>query len=306
MGRFLRFAPLVILGSAGILWLVVYALGWVQDYVVYVRFSLGYALVIFLTILGGGWAAWQWLDNRIKQRAADHLSAIESAAADRRRRFLRRLDHELKNPLTTLQLDNAALETLPAESPDFQASAVRVRAQVSRLVELSGQLRKLADLEVVPLEQVSLDLGALLEDLVNDARQRPQGAARQISLSLAALPWRLPFVMGDADLLYLAFENFLNNAIKFTSPGGVIEIRASEDGNTLTVAIADNGPGIPAAELPQVWDELYRGSGAAGLPGSGLGLPLARTIIQRHGGTVSLRSRPGVGTLVTVTLPARV
>jgi signal transduction histidine kinase len=80
-------------------------------------------------------------------------------------------------------------------------------------------------------------------------------------------------------------------------------VRALEDGSSVVVEVADTGPGIPADELPHVWEELYRGKGARGVQGSGLGLALVRAIVERHGGSVSLRSRVDQGTVVTARLP---
>ena len=81
-------------------------------------------------------------------------------------------------------------------------------------------------------------------------------------------------------------------------------MREFEDGSNIVIEVADTGPGIPDDELPYVWEELYRGKGARGIPGSGLGLALVRAIADRHQGQVSLRSRKGQGTVVTLRLPA--
>lgn len=90
-----------------------------------------------------------------------------------------------------------------------------------------------------------------------------------------------------------------------TRPGDTVEVRASEDGASVVVEVADAGPGIPMEELPRVWEELYRGQGARGTPGSGLGLALVRAIVEQHGGQVTLRSRVGQGTVVTMRLPVQ-
>jgi two-component system OmpR family sensor kinase len=126
-----------------------------------------------------------------------------------------------------------------------------------------------------------------------------------LTLVLPQAPWPVPDILGDWDLLFLAIYNLLDNALKFTRPGDTVEVRASEDGTHVIVEVADTGPGIPEEEVPRVWEELYRGQGARGVPGSGLGLALARAIAERHGGRVSLRSRVGQGTVVTMRLPAR-
>jgi two-component system OmpR family sensor kinase len=110
--------------------------------------------------------------------------------------------------------------------------------------------------------------------------------------------------VGDWDLLFLATYNLLDNAYKFTRPGDTVEVRAIEEADSVVIEVADTGPGIPEEELPRVWDELYRGQGARGIPGSGLGLALTRAIVDRHGGGVALRSRAGQGTVVTLRLPA--
>ena len=105
-------------------------------------------------------------------------------------------------------------------------------------------------------------------------------------------------------MLLLAFHNLVDNAVKFSRAGDRVEVRAAEDGANVLVEVADTGPGIPPDELPHIWEELYRATGARGVPGSGLGLALTQAIIQRHGGSVSARSREGQGTVFTVRLPA--
>ena len=86
---------------------------------------------------------------------------------------------------------------------------------------------------------------------------------------------------GDYDLLILAIHNLLDNAIKFTHPGDTVEMRAFEDDANVVIEVADTGPGIPEGEISHVWEELYRGEGARGVPGSGLGLALSRAIVLR-------------------------
>ncbi len=234
------------------------------------------------------------------QRARD-LAAwrAQERADDDRRRFLRRLDHELKNPLMAVR---AGLANLAAETPAASATVGSVETQVLRLAGLAADLRKLADLGTKPLEREPVALDELLDELMELARERPEGAARTIILSLPQAPWPLPPIAGDRDLLFLALYNLLDNALKFTGPSDTIELRAFEDGNAIVIEIADTGAGVDAADQPHVWEELYRGTAAQGTPGSGLGMPLVRAIVERHGGEASLRSRPGQGTVVRVRL----
>lgn len=254
-------------------------------------FLSGAALAL---LLGGLTWLIIWLDRTYRHS----LLQVQAEANADRRRFLQRLDHELKNPLTAIQAGLANLN----EASDMQALE-SVKAQSLRLNRLVSDLRKLADLETRPLEHVPVDLGEILHSVIDLAQEDPRSEGREIDLTLPQAPWPLPPVIGDDDLLLLALHNLVDNALKFSQPGDRIEARAFEDGSAVVVEIADTGPGIPADELPHVWEELYRGKGARGVQGSGLGMALVRAIIERHGGSVTLRSRVNQGTVVTARLP---
>jgi signal transduction histidine kinase len=165
-------------------------------------------------------------------------------------------------------------------------------------------LRKLADLETQPVEQEPIDVGELLGEVMGLAQEKRKSATCPINLHLPHVPWPLPPVAGDHDLLFLALHNLLDNACKFCGLDDTIEIRAFEDGPSVTVEVADTGPGVSQDELPHLGEELYRGSAARSTEGSGLGLALVQAIVRRHGGTVTIRSRLGQGTLVALRLPA--
>lgn len=223
--------------------------------------------------------------------------------ADDRRRFLRRLDHELKNPLTAILAGLANLKTMIVEAK-AQAALTSIESQAHRLRRLVADLRKLAELETRPLERSLVDINELVSDVYHAAEGRQGAEKHQWALSLPRAPWPLPAVKGDRDLLFLAIYNLIDNAIKFTSPEGAVEVRAYEDADEVVVEVADTGPGIPETERAHVWEELYRGEGARGVVGSGLGLALVRGIVNRHDGKVSLRSRIGQGTVFSIHLPA--
>jgi len=226
---------------------------------------------------------------------------ITTQSADERKRFLRRLDHELKNPLTAIRASLVNVVEAPDEAARLDATNT-VEAQTLRLSRLSADLRKLAELETREIERTPVNVSALLEEAFSIAQDKAE-AERQLSLSIPQAPWPLPEIAGDQDLLLLAVHNLLDNAIKFTRPNDRVEVRAFEDGSNIVIEVADTGPGIPEDELPYVWDELYRGNGARGIPGSGLGLALVRAIAERHHGQVTIRSRKGQGTVVTLRLP---
>jgi two-component system sensor histidine kinase MprB len=108
-------------------------------------------------------------------------------------------------------------------------------------------------------------------------------------------------VVGQADRLSIAVRNLLDNAAKFGSPGGRVEVRL-RDGE---LTVRDRGPGIEPADLPQVFDRFYRAPAARAVPGSGLGLAIVRQVAERHGGSVEAQDAPGGGTLVRLRLPAQ-
>ena len=265
--------------------------------VIYMKSQLS-VLVLFLgvlvSILLAAWLALQAWADQVQAQAV-------SQAAEERRRFIRRLDHELKNPLTAIRAGIANLDADPGRGQ--QAALESIDAQAQRLSRLATDLRKLADLDRRPLERSQVDLGELLEETHQLALDMPEAEARRISLSIPQAPWPLPKISGDQDLLFLAIHNLLDNAIKYSQPGNTIEVRGFEDGASVVIEVADTGPGIPEDETPNVWEELYRGQGARGIPGSGLGLALVRSITEKHNGEINLRSRVGEGTVFSLRLP---
>lgn len=246
---------------------------------------------------GGLLASYAWAERRGIAQTAH----VQAQTAEERRRFLQRLDHELKNPLTAIRVALANLDVSLANGQQETLSSVQT--QVLRISRLVADLRKLAELETRPLENSPVDMNTLLQEIVAIMQERPEAADRQVTLTLPQAPWPLPHISGDWDLIFLALYNLLNNALKFSEVGDRVEVRAFEDDAAVVIEVADTGPGIPEQEQSQIWKELYRGQGARGVPGSGLGLALVRAIVERHGGRATLRSRAGQGTVFTLRLP---
>jgi two-component system OmpR family sensor kinase len=297
LGRWLIIlAPAVLGGGLALFFFLSYDL--THDHIAYLRADLGTLSLILGLVLSGlaglVFALLSW-SGRIRLQAG-------VAAAEDRRRFLRRLDHELKNPLTAIRAGLANLADLPS-GESRQEALVSVETQALRLSRLSADLRKLAELEVRLVEHSPVDIPVLLRDAFSMAQEHPVAADRHLNLSIPQAPWPLPKVRGDFDLLLLAVHNLLENALKFTRPGDTLELRAFEDGSDIVIEVADTGPGIPEDEQPHVWEELYRGEAGRGVPGSGLGLALVRAIAERHNGRVGLRSRLGQGTVFSLRLP---
>lgn len=307
MRRKLTLAVIALLPAAlGFIAWQVYRNGWITDSIIYLRASLGFLLFIIgivLTVLIGTVIVFYLSFESRTQKESDSLSTRSTIE---HRQFLQRLDHELKNPLTTLQVELANLDEeplpnqpTPASVQPAESSLKRIRTQVTRLNDMVLQLRKLADLQTSETEQSPVKIDELLNELVTEfSASKPN-----LTLNVPRMPWTLPEVCGDEDLLYLALRNVLGNAVKFTQPDESIQVRAYEDTNHIIIEVADEGSGIPDDELPHVTEELYRGKGARGTPGSGLGLALVHAIVERHGGQISIRSRVDQGTVVSLRLP---
>jgi len=227
---------------------------------------------------------------------------VHREAVQLRKRFLGQLDHELKNPITALRAEIAYLSDSPAND-DYAQAISDMSTQVNRLARLVTDLRKLAELEEIEIVHQPVNMGDVLEEIHETAQGHPGYDERQVRMLLLEDPWPLSPIMGDRGLLWLACYNLLDNALKFTPPGATIEMRLFETAPWLSIEVVDNGPGIPTEDLPHIFEELYRGENARGYPGSGLGLALVQAVVKRHGGTISVRSRPGQGAAFTVRLP---
>lgn len=240
-------------------------------------------------------------EQRFRRRQDKILVDAQERARAEHRRFLDRLDHELKNPLTAIRAG------LAAHGVDDAPHLVAAEAQAARMGDLVTELRKLSNLETRPLEAELVDLRLVADEAARSVREQlaVTGRHRHLDVQFPQAPWQVPPVWGDPDLLYLAVFNLLSNAAKFTSDEESVEVRAYEDDGFVVFEVADTGAGIPSAEVGAVWDELARATNARGIPGSGLGLPLVAVVAARHGGWVRLESREGQGTRVRIALPAR-
>jgi two-component system OmpR family sensor kinase len=258
------------------------------------------------------------LVRRRTARAAEAARAAvrdaEARAAEDRRRFLLRLDHELKNPLTAIHAGLANVEhaATSGRGPAAASSGTpaeealsSVSAQANRITRLLGDLRKLADLETREIETAPVDLPGLLTEVEEAVSVLPGASERTIRMTIPRAPWPLPLIDGDRDLIFIALQNLVANAVKFSAPGDTVEMRASEDGSWVVLEVADTGAGIPEDETDEVWHELARGRAARSIPGTGIGLALVRVVAIRHGGRVALRSRDGQGTVVSIRLPVQ-
>jgi two-component system OmpR family sensor kinase len=300
-GGIRRWLPVVAVLSAGGAAAAVTAL-LLGEVMVGVRFAPALGVAVLTAGAAGVAAAVVVVRRRTERLRAQLLEAARKEAKEEHRRFLRRLDHELKNPLTAIRLGVANLSAADLDEA-ARGTAARVDDQVLRMVRITRDLRKLAAIEDQPMERLPVPLAGLLEAAGEAAGELPDGDDRKITVTVPDVPWPLSQPPGDADLLELALHNLVANAVKYSGPGCSVALRAFEESAHVVVEVADTGQGIPADELPYVWDELVRGSEVRDIPGSGVGLALVQAVVARHGGECEIRSRPGAGTVVRMRLP---
>lgn len=279
--------------------------GWITNLVFQGNFHFDLSVLLFFIGLLAGliWVVVILVRQSLNRRVEKALAEERAAQGQERQRFLRRLDHELKNPLTTIRLGIANLKEDPSPGEEMTGSLERISHQAQRLQILVENLRRLAEMDENSLDRITVNLQEVLEEAEELACGAPEWQGRAVHLTIQQVPWPLSPVSGDRDLLVVAFRNLIENALKFSGPHGQVEVRASEDGHNLLVEIDDNGRGIPPEDLPHIFDELYRGENARDMPGSGLGLALVRRIIELHDGSLKVNSRPEQGTMVRVQLP---
>jgi two-component system, OmpR family, sensor kinase len=261
--------------------------------------GLASRLGIFLgTIVLTGFLVVWFAQRKIEQKQAE----AQNEQISSQRRFFQRLDHELKNPLTIIRLGMVNLQQSPDLSSEQGHSLERISVQVQRLQKLVVDLRLLYELDASRIERKPVNLRDLMEEAIDLSGQVAE-PTRKINLNVQQMPWPVSDILGDRDLLVLVFRNLLDNALKFSAASSSVEVRVTEDGRMASVEIVDTGTGIPAEELAHIFEELYRGENARGVPGSGLGLKLVERIISLHQGDIQVRSKPEMGSVFTIKLP---
>ncbi len=226
---------------------------------------------------------------------------------DRSREFLADVSHELRTPIAALRTFNELLTEGAADDPSARAEFLETsRAQLERLDWLAQNLLELSKLDsgLVLLDLRPEDLRSSVEQAVEQAAATASRKGVELTMTRPEQPIQ---IRHDPVRIGQVVANLIGNGIKFTPRGGSVrvDVRAEPDGNG-SVTVADTGIGIEPAELPRIFDRFFRGSRASEArgSGSGLGLAIVRSIVEMHGGTVAVESRPGAGTTFRVLLPA--
>jgi two-component system sensor histidine kinase MprB len=228
--------------------------------------------------------------------AFNEMLAALSASRDRQRRLVADAGHELRTPLTSLRTNLDLLLQADASGGLDDESRVElledVRFQIEEMSTLVGDLVELARDE--PLRSVveQVDLAEVVDRAVARARRRGTG----LTFEVATEPW---WVEGEAASLERAVTNLLDNAVKWSPPGGTVRIRLNHG----TLSVDDEGPGIAPADRAHVFERFYRSQESRTMPGSGLGLSIVRQVIERHSGTVQVDESDQGGTRIVLQVP---
>jgi two-component system phosphate regulon sensor histidine kinase PhoR len=223
-----------------------------------------------------------------------------------RRDFVANVSHELRTPLDAIRLLVDTLEAGALEEPEVATSFVhRIGVEAEQLIQMVSELLELSRIESgqAPPRREPVSMAEVIQTAVD--RLAVVAADKGIAVSAVVAPDLLP-ALADRDQIGQVLMNLLYNAIKFTSPGGRIEILASSHDGYVTAAVRDTGVGIPREDIVRIFERFYKSDKSRNRSGggTGLGLPIARHIVESHGGSIWAESEEGKGSTFTFTLPA--
>jgi len=229
--------------------------------------------------------------NRMQNRIHTLISELQDVTNN--------IAHDLRSPITRIR--GLAETTLTGEQSmdDYQGMSGAVIEECDSLVSMINTMLEIAETDagVKPLSKIPLDITAIISDVVE--LYAPVAEDKKINVSLNNGDSPL-LISGDRSRLQRAFANLLDNALKFTQPGGWISLDVKKQEQKICVTVADSGSGISATDLPHVCERFYRADRSRSTPGTGLGLSLVQSIIRAHDGQIDITSQENTGTQVAV------
>jgi signal transduction histidine kinase/HAMP domain-containing protein len=218
--------------------------------------------------------------------------------------FVSTVSHDLRSPLTLMRGYATMLEMVGELNEQQQSYTGKIIVGVENMARLINNLLDLGRIEVgVGLRIEAVDVAEVVDGVIGALQ--PQAAGKNIEIEVDLPAGKAPALEADAGLFQQAIFNLVDNAIKYTAPGGKVSLRLTVKPDLMGLEVKDNGIGVPTADLPRLFEKFYRGSQreARQERGSGLGLAIVRSIVEKHGGRVWVESRPGRGSRFFVEMP---
>jgi two-component system sensor histidine kinase KdpD len=240
--------------------------------------------------------------ERVRTEETTNRAEVARQSEEFKSTLLDAITHEFKTPLTSIKAASTSmLSGSESLSPPLRELTSIINEETDRLSLLVSDAVRMAQIDA---GKIRLDRQPIaVQDLCESAFAlfEPRFEGRTLSRSF---PAGLPLVFVDRDLIQLALRQLIDNALKYSDPGLPLEIGAQMEANRVLITLRDRGPGIPAKYLERIFDKFYRKSaGRQQIPGSGLGLHIAREIVRAHGGDLKAGSEPGQGSEFRMTLP---
>lgn len=244
------------------------------------------------------------LSTRAHERELELIEELQQIG-QYRAELISTVSHELKNPLSVILGHVETLELLPDLPEPATASIRALGRSASRLTSVLDDLLLLSRMGNPdnPLHRVGVDLADVLREVTENESLR--ALARGVTLRMAPHDG-VPVVTGDSELLFRLCANIVNNAVKYSRPGGAVDLVLTGVEDSVVFTCSDDGLGISKADQAQLFSEFFRSTNpeAVGRPGTGLGLAIVARIVSRHNGRIEVESELGAGTTIRVTLPA--
>jgi two-component system sensor histidine kinase ResE len=239
-------------------------------------------------------------------RAFNSMAARVQASQKSQREFVANVSHEMKTPLTSIQGFAQALLDGTAETQESQQKAAQVIYNESeRMHRMVLDLLDLAKLDAgtADLKMSPVNMRVLLNSIVEKFTPQSHRAGVTIEIDI---PSELPLLIADGDRMAQVFTNLVDNALKFTSHGGTVTLRAFINTDKMNISVTDTGMGISEEDLPYIFQRFYQADPArkgGEAHSAGLGLAIVHEIVTAHGGRISVQSRKEIGTTMEVILP---